>query len=273
MILPLIFFLILGTAIGSFLNVVAYRSIHGGPIFSGRSVCPHCKHTLSAADLIPVISYIALQGKCRYCKKKISAQYPIVEAAAGLAFAFTYFYWWSRLESIKYQVSSVMYLDIISLIFLLFVVSVLIVLTVTDIVDGLLPNSIILSSTAVVVVYKLFLVFIGEHTFSSLSVDLISAFFTALAFFAIVYVSKEKALGGGDIKLIFLLGLIVGWPTLLLALFLAFLTGGILAAMLILLGRKRFGQTLPLGPFLNLGAFISIFWGQQLLDIYLRAIL
>ena len=84
MILPLIFFLILGTAIGSFLNVVAYRSIHGGPIFSGRSVCPHCKHTLSAADLIPVISYIALQGKCRYCKKKISAQYPIVEAAAGL---------------------------------------------------------------------------------------------------------------------------------------------------------------------------------------------
>ena len=189
-----------------------------------------------------------------------------MELVTGIVFTFIFFYWLQTSTPISL-------IGLINLIYLLFVVSVLIALTTTDIKDGLLPNSIVVSSVVLVGLYKLFLLLIGGYTLSTLSVDLISAFFTALAFFAIVYVSKEKALGGGDVKLVFLLGLIVGWPTLLLALFLAFLTGGLLAAMLMLLGRKRWGQSLPLGPFLNLGAFISIFWGQQLLDIYLRAIL
>ena len=265
LILPLLFF-ILGTSIGSFLNVIAYRSVRGGSVFSGRSYCPHCKHKLKPADLVPIVSYPFLKGKCRYCGKKISLQYPAVELVTGIVFTFIFFYWLQTSTPISL-------IGLINLIYLLFVVSVLIALTTTDIKDGLLPNSIIVSSVVLVGLYKLFLLLIGGYTLSTLSVDLISAFFTALAFFAIVYVSKEKALGGGDVKLVFLLGLIVGWPTLLLALFLAFLTGGLLAAMLMLLGRKRWGQSLPLGPFLNLGAFISIFWGQQLLDIYLRAIL
>lgn len=265
-------FFALGTVVGSFLNTVAYRSVYGGSVFSGRSFCPRCKHDLSTRDLIPLVSYFTLRGRCRYCSKKISVQYPIVEAATGIVFAFVFLYWFQSIESFTYHASRITFLDYFGLVYLLFLVSILIVLAVTDIVDGLLPNSVVLPSIVIVASYKLFLLFAGNHTLSSLSLDFLSAFLAAAAFFAIVYLSKEKALGGGDVKLIFLLSLIVGWPILLLNLFLAFLTGGIVAVMLILLGKKRFGQSLPLGPFLNLGTFISIFYGQQLLDIYLRAL-
>ena len=186
MILPLIFFLILGTAVGSFLNVVAYRSIHSGSVFSGRSYCPHCKHKLKAADLVPIVSYLFLKGKCRYCSKEISLQYPAVELVTGLAFSFIFFHWWQGLIGVMYHVSGVTFLDYLALIYLLFVVSALIVLTTTDIVDGLLPNTIIVPSVAFAGLYKLFLLLIGVSNLPTLSADLISALLASLVFFAIV---------------------------------------------------------------------------------------
>lgn len=80
-------------------------------------------------------------------------------------------------------------------------------------------------------------------------------------------------MGGGDAKLVFLIGLAVGWPAILVAIFTAFLTGAFVAVMLIIIGRKRFGQTVPFGPFLGLGATIAVFWGQEIVDFYLRVII
>ena len=267
--LLLALFFILGTAIGSFLNVVAYRSVHGGSIFSGHSVCPKCKHKLAPLDLIPIVSFVILKGRCRYCGKKISVQYPLVEAATGLLFVLTFNVWinTSQILDTRYQI-----LDTFNLLYLLFVVSVLIVLFTTDIVDGLLPNSIVLPAIVVVLVYKLFLLFSDSVSVSSLSADLVASFLVASGFFAIVYFSGERALGGGDVKFVFFIALAVGWPAIVVALFSGFLTGGLASVMLILARLKRFGQTVPLGPFLALGAAIALFWGQQVIDLYLKGL-
>lgn len=265
-VLTVIIFFLFGTVVGSFLNVMAYRSVHGGSLFSDRSRCPHCKQVLSAADLVPIVSFLVLGAVCRYCKQKISWQYPIVELVSGLLFSFTFIFWWGEVGS------TVGATQILYLVFLLFFVSVLLVLTVTDIVDGLLPNTIVLPSIGAVALYKLTATFVGTSSLGALSADLLVAFSIAFFFFLIVFFSKEKAMGGGDIKLVFLIGLILGWPAITVGLFIGFLTGGFVAAMLLLIGKKRLGQTLPLGPFLNLGALISLFFGQQLLDMYLRAI-
>lgn len=256
---------VFGLAIGSFLNVVAYRSIHGGSILLDTSHCPHCKHKLGVSDLIPIVSYLFLKGSCRYCNKKISAQYPIVEVASGVLFALTAYYW-------ILGVSSISFLEVFQLVYLLFMVSVLLVLLVTDVKNGLLPNSIVLSSIGVIIAYKLFLLIFGSISLPALSVDMGAALLASAGFFAIVYFSGERAMGGGDVKLVFLIGLAVGWPAILVAIFLGFLTGAALAVMLILRGKKRFGQTIPFGPFLALGAFVSLFWGQELINIYLKVL-
>ena len=255
-----ILFFILGTAVGSFLNVVAYRSVHGGSIFLGSSHCPACKHKLAAKDLVPIASFVALDGKCRYCGKSISLQYPLVELVTGFLFAFTYLYWLGTVYNLMH------------LVYLLFVVSVLIVLFVTDVRDGLLPNSVILPAIFVVVIYKLILVSAGYIQLSTLIADLLTALVVSGIFFAIVALSGEKAMGGGDVKLAFLIGLVVGWPATSVALFTSFLTGAIVAVMLILIGKKRFGESVPFGPFLSLGAFVALFWGREIIDLYLRAL-
>ena len=258
--LSLLFFFIIGTAVGSFLNVVAHRSVHGGSVFFDNSRCPHCRHNLAAKDLIPLVSFLTLRGKCAYCRKKISPQYPFVEIATGVLFALTFLYWSNTV------------LGLMELIYLLFFVSVLIVLFTTDVVDGLLPNSVVLPAIAAVTIYKMILVAAGTMSFSVFTTDLLIAFVVAGVFFAIVAVSAERAMGGGDVKLAFLIGLAVGWPAVLVAVFTSFLTGAIVAVMLILIGKKRFGQSVPFGPFLSFGALIAVFWGREIIDLYLRAI-
>src|SRR4030042_2430271 len=264
----IVFLFILGLTVCSFLNVVAYRSVHGGSIVSGSSKCPHCKHTLRALDLIPIASFLLLRGQCRYCHKKISVRYPLVEAASGLLFLYVGYHWYVVAGSFILSFDSIFYL-----IFLLFIVSVLLALFITDLVDGLLPNVITLPAIGVAALYKIYLVVFGSITIVGLGVDLLVAFLMAAIFFGLVYFSGERALGGGDVKLAFLIGLFVGWPSILVGLFIGFLTGGLASVMLLLIGKKRFGDTVPLGPFLTIGATVALFWGTQILDFYLKSIL
>src|SRR3972149_2183646 len=137
-----ILFFIIGTAVGSFLNVLAYRTVHGGCIFFGSSICPKCKHKLGPADLAPIVSFLLLNGRCRYCSKKISLQYPLVELISGVLFAVTFYVWVSNFQNIQDIRYSI--LDTANLVYLLFVVSTLTVLFTTDLRSGLLPNSIVL---------------------------------------------------------------------------------------------------------------------------------
>ncbi len=260
---------IFGLAIGSFLNVVAHRSVHGGSIFVGNSKCPHCDHKLTALDLIPLLSFFILKGKCRYCSKNISIQYPIVELSMGVLFAFSFLYW-SNISGNVF--SSLSISEYLSLLFLLFSVSVLVVLFVTDLRDGLLPNTIVLPSIAAIAGFKVLFFILGTPSLSALTYDVLAAFIAAFVFFAIVFLSNERAMGGGDVKLVFLIGLIAGWPAILVGLFAGFLTGAFVAVTLILIGKRKFGQTIPFGPFLTIGGFIALFWGREILDLYLKTL-
>src|SRR4030042_3292513 len=162
----IILFFILGAAVGSFLNVVAYRTVHGGSIFFDHSACPHCKKKLKPLDLVPILSYFLLKGRCRYCGEKISPQYPLVEPATGTFFALSFLHWYS-INSINF-INSINLIHFTHLIYLLFVAGVLIVLFTTDIIDGLLPNSVVLSSVAFVLILKSSFLVNGDITLSSL---------------------------------------------------------------------------------------------------------
>ena len=271
---PFLFIIfIIGASVGSFLNLVAYRSIHGGKIITTRSACTSCKHTLSYSDLVPIFSFLLLKGKCRYCGKPISWQYPLVEAATGLVFIVSALTT-HRTSGSLLEPSFAVLPNIWGLFFTLFVASVFIVLFVTDLKDGLIPDRIIFLSIIAAFFYKLSLVAISlfqqnpVNTFYDFGASLLLAFLFAGFFYAAIWGTSGKAMGGGDVKYAFFIGLALGWPAAVVGFFLAFLTGAGAAVMLILTGYKRFGQTVPFGPFLSIGGLISLFWGQQLFNWY-----
>ena len=215
---PLFIFLF-GLAVGSFLNVIICRLETKESIITGRSHCPKCGAVLKWLDLIPLISFLLQKGKCRYCKGKISLQYPIVELTTGLLFLLI-FNW----------------LNIVIACFL-------IIIFVYDLKHYIIPDKIIFPAILLALIF---------NWSNILSAVLASGFFLSL-----VLISKGKWMGLGDVKLAALMGLILGWPNICLALFLSFLSGAIIGLVLIALGKKTIKSQIPFGPFLS-GATILI---------------
>ena len=262
-------FFIFGLAIGSFLNSVIYRLDTRESIIKTRSHCPYCKKTLSWFELIPLMSFILQKGKCLKCKKKISWQYPLVELATGILFALVINFQFSifnKFSIFNFQFS-------ISLLFWLFVVSCLIVIFVCDLKHYIIPDQVIYPAILVAGIwYLVFGIFIRDTKY-----EILTTFLAALAagafFLAIVLVSKGKWMGVGDIKLALFMGLVLGWPKILVALFLAFLIGAFVSIILIILKKKTLKSEVPFGPFLAGGTIIAIFWGNVLINWYLGLII
>ena len=217
----------------------------------GRSFCPNCKHILAWSDLIPVLSFFLLGRKCRYCQKPISWQYPLVEIATGLLFSLIFFSGASQSEEIAFRM-------IIS--------CFLIVIFVYDLKHYLIPDKVVYPA---VILSGLWLVIFGENILSYFY----SAALAAGFFLFFVLISKGKWMGIGDIKLGFLMGLFLGWPGILTALFLAFLFGALIGLSLVFSGRKKISSEVPFGPFLVFGTFISLFWGEDIINWYLNLFL
>lgn len=266
-----------GLIIGSFLNVVILR-LEKSEKLGGRSYCPHCKHPLIWLDLIPVFSFLFLQGKCRYCSKKISWRYPLVEIATGLIFLLVFNFsglnWFDPPD------------DFLKLIFWFYIASVLIVIFVYDLKHYLIPDKILFPAIIVTFLcrileffyvevldeYKPFSQMLYYFKESGILPSLAHYVFAALIasgfFLCIFLISKGKWMGFGDVKLAVLLGLILGFPNILAGLFLAFFSGAIIGVALMLLDRKGLKSELPFAPFLILGTFVAMFWGQHLIDWY-----
>ncbi len=258
-----IFVLILGLVVGSFLNVVIYRLKNGGRIIADRSKCPYCKKELQVLDLIPVLSFLFFKGRCRYCKKKISWQYPLVELTTALSFILIFL-------NINFLGSSfpafALWGDIILFLFFVFYLSSLIVIFVYDLRYYLIPDVVLLPAILLVLAILVFAVpssyfFILDNFFGAL---VFSGFFLAQ-----YLISKGKWVGGGDVKLGILLGLILGWKLALVSLFIAYVTGAIVASALILLKKKTRKDVLAFGPFLIASFIIVLFYGQVILSWYL----
>ena len=238
---------IIGLFFGSFLNVLVDRIPRGETFIKGHSHCEFCNKMLKWYDLVPVLSFILLQGKCRYCKHSLSLFYPVIEISTGLLFALTYLLIPSQ--------------SIVSVIYFLFIISGFIVIFFTDLKSGIIPDKVLVPAILLTFFYLLII------NPSSLIINILCGLGAFLFFVTIAVVfkvlTKKDSLGGGDVKLVFLLGLFLGFPGIVISLYIAFLTGALIGIILILWRKKSFQKaTLPFGPFLILGTIISLFWGN-----------
>ena len=256
-ILVYFFIFFLGLSVGSFLNCLIYRLEARESFLKGRSFCPHCRRVLSWWDLIPVFSFLILKGKCRYCYQKISWQYPLVELTTGLLFLLIFNF---QLSPALSQFITTLYLFIIS--------SFLIVIFVYDLKHSIIPDKVIYPAIATALIFNFQLPIFNQ--FSIFKFSILSALGAAAFFLTIVLISRGKWMGGGDVKLAFLMGLFLGWPNILVALFLAFLIGAIIGIGLIISGKKTLKSEVPFGPFLVTGTFIALFWAEKLINWYLN---
>jgi leader peptidase (prepilin peptidase)/N-methyltransferase len=243
------FVFIFGLVVGSFANSIIYRLPNIQGIIKARSICPHCKKTLSWYDLIPLVSFMALKGKCRFCQKKISLQYPLVELATGLLFVLFY---------TKFGLTW-------HLLFLFPLTTILIILFVYDLKTQTIPDVIAYLAIGLALVYLLAYSSIHPFIYSSIAAAAIAGGFFAL----LVLVSKEKWMGQGDIKLGALMGLLLGYPNVFVGLFLAFVLGALVSLVLIALKKKTLKSQIPFGPFLITAIFVTIFYGEAILNWYL----
>jgi len=240
-----------GVAAGSFLNCLIYRtSVSEKP--EGRSYCPKCKQGLSGKDLVPVFSYVFLLGECRYCREKISLQYPLVELVTGFLFLFAFMYAGFSLE----------------LIYLFLVFFFLVFIFVYDLKHYIIPDFANFSLIGIAFLYLVYSAFM-QNDLSVLLYGALSATGVFLFFFALFYLTKGRGMGFGDVKYVIFMGLFLGYPNILVGLFISFLLGAIIGLLLVFLGKKGMKSQVPFGPFLIIGSLVAYFYGEKLIELYL----
>lgn len=240
-----ILILIYGILIGSFLNVCIYRIPKKENIAIVRSHCMTCNHQLKWYDNIPLLSWLMLRGKCRYCKAPISPQYPIIEASNGLL--------WLLVTIVKgISVDSLLYA-------LLF--SALLTLSVIDFRTYEIPAGIN------IFILALGLIMTALHYTEWLD-HLIGFFAVSIPLYIIIIVTDGRGIGGGDMKLMAAAGALIGWKLIILA----FALGCIIGAPVHLLRMKiaKADRVLAMGPYLSIGIAIAVLWGDRLIEWYLR---
>lgn len=279
---------IAGLFIGSFLNVVSDRIVNGKSLLFGRSQCEECDTLLGSKDLVPLFSFLALRGKCRYCKAKLSYFYPLSEILTGLMFVGVAYL-------INFFENSTIQYAWITLTYLIIIASIYIVLFLTDIKYTLIPNKIIYPAIVFVLLFlignAIYVVFSSYSSFQSsdlgpyliesgfwrlqmtrvfmgIGYTLISTLIIGLFFWFLTRIKNGEAMGGGDLKLAIFIGLFNGYPRNVLAIFLGFLFGAIASLLLMVLRRKGMKDTIPFGPFLILGSIIAFVFGTRLIELY-----
>ena len=248
---------IFGAIIGSFLNVVILRlKIQEDGRFkldlSGRSKCPSCQKKLTWIELIPILSFIFLSGRCLKCQKPISYQYPLVELASGLLTAFSvYFLGWQNIYT--YLLILILYLFIIIFVY--------------DLKYFIIPDVILIPLFFLILIFDIIKIAQHQTNLANLGLGLLIG---GGLFLALVYFSHQKWMGWGDVKLGFLLGLLMSYPYIIVSHFLAFVIGALVSLVLIAFKGLKLKSEIAFGPFLILAATITIFFGQVIINWYLK---
>lgn len=238
---------IYGAVIGSFLNVCIYRIPIKESIVTSRSHCMKCNNKIKWYDLVPLVSYIVLRGKCRYCLEKISIQYPLIELLNGCGYVLIIYYKGINLQSILFCLTF----------------SVLIVISIIDIKTFEIPLELNLTLFVIGVVMAL-------YNYKDIANHIIG-FFVVSAFLYVLFVlTKGRGMGGGDIKLMAAAGLILGWKPIILALVLACIIGSLIHLSLMFFLKKE--RVLAFGPYLATGIVIAIIYGEDLIKMYINYI-
>ncbi|MDD4689956.1 MAG: prepilin peptidase [Eubacteriales bacterium] len=239
---------LLGITIGSFLNVVIYRVPNGISVAAGRSFCPSCKETLRSYDLIPIVSYLALGGKCRVCKTKISPRYPIIELLSGILAIGSVWLYGFHIDAL-----------------VLFVIStILLCISLVDYDTMTIPDALLFSLLPVAIVLPFLDPSVGIVS------RIIGFFAISLPMYGALYLI-EDCFGGADIKLFAILGFILGWKNILLTFFIAIILAAICSVVASKIKKEDYkGKHIPFGPYICLGAFIAMIFGHNIIEWYSR---
>lgn len=238
---------VIGTIFGSFTNVIIDRLPRGESFLKGRSHCESCKKEIKPYDLFPIISYLILFGKCRNCKKPISKRTIFMEVFCGLIFIVLY---------------SVSFPNILLFAVLAVVSLTILAISVIDIDYGIIPDVLLGVLGVITLPYLIFAIpdVLVNH--------LITAVCSFIFFLIIFLATKGRGIGFGDVKYVFFIGLFLGGALTIVAFYAAFLTGALISIILVVLRKKKMkGSTIPFGPFLSLGMFLSIVYGNQVVQI------
>lgn len=267
---------VFGILFGSFASVLIWRIRTGeGGIATGRSHCPKCQHTLGALDLFPILSYLALGGKCRFCREKISPVYPLLELTMGLLFLFSGYVFIDQTLLFSGSAEEAMKLGsflVVAFVTVVFVFYDILFMEIPD--EVLIPASILLfvllfiASVGVnIPFFDHFLPFENEL----LNIPLINACLGAFGIFAFFYIqillSKGKWIGGGDLRIALFMGLVAGAKIAALALLLAYFVGSVIGIIILFFTRNR-NTEVPFGPYLAVGLYISLFWYTPIVEWY-----
>jgi len=247
-----LFSIIFGAMVGSFLNVCIFRLPKEESIIWPGSHCPYCKNPIEFYDNIPLVSYILLKGKCRHCKKPISFQYPSIEGITALSSLFLI---------IKFGPS-------LSYLFYFAFVAALIVITVIDLYHQIIPDVISLPGIGMGLLASLI---IPQITFFNSLIGVLlggGSLFIVGTFYQWLF--KREGMGGGDVKLLAMIGAFLGWKAVILTILLSSLIGSIIGILIMVIKGKDFKYAIPFGPFLSLGAVIALFYQNEIISWYLQ---
>src|SRR3989344_1792609 len=246
---------VFGLAAGSFLTAYTWRWPRGISIAKGRSICDNCKKKIAWYDNIPLFSYIALGGRCRNCGKKISLRYPLIELSTGVLFVLTITLLggFGRLGELGFLLTA----------YYLLLAAVLIAIFIIDLENQLIPDGLV------------FLIFTLNVSLLVLSSDknfyqiMFTGFLSAFFFLFLNLVTRGRGMGLGDAKLVLALSPILGYPQTIVWIFLSFIIGAVVGVLLIAVGKASFGKHIAFGPFLVIAFFITLFWGDLLVNSFL----
>jgi leader peptidase (prepilin peptidase)/N-methyltransferase len=243
--------IILGAMVGSFLNVCIFRLPKEESIVWPGSHCPHCNHPIKFYDNIPLVSYFLLGRKCRYCEGSISFQYPLIEGITALSSFFLFVRFGPSLSYLIYFAF----------------VAALIVITVIDLYHQIVPDAISLPGIGI----GLLTSFVNPHiTFLHSLIGVIlgggSLFLVATLY---QWLFRREGMGGGDVKLLAMIGAFLGWKAVILTILSSSFIGSVMGIILMILKGKNLKYAIPFGPFLSLGAVIALFYGESLIRWYL----
>lgn len=245
-----VYLFVIGAIFGSFYNVVGLRIPAGQSIVTPRSNCPTCKRTLTWIELIPVVSYVVQRGHCKKCATYISIKYPVFELTTAILFTLSpVIVGWSMELAV-------------ALVF----ISLLIIITISDLETMLIPDKVLLFFLVPLILLRMLEPL--PYWWDSLA----GAAFGFLLFLLLAIVSKG-GMGGGDIKLMAVIGLVLGFSGTLLTIFLSSFLGAVFGIIGLLSGKLKRKHPIPFGPFIALGAIISYFYYDPILDWYINVIL
>lgn len=281
---------VLGLAFGSFLNAFEYRLHKGIDFVKVRSFCPKCKHTLAPKDLIPLLSFLLLERRCRYCSAKISWQYPVVELLSGFLFVLAGVYVQKVIainvildgSMVGWLVAKwlIIYLGLTVLVGL--ILDLFLFFAIYDLKHSIIPNKVVVPAVVVALVLNVSLVlFQGFDVFHSLITlfyeyhfgwYILAGILAGVFIASVILITRGSGMGGGDLKLVVLMGLLLGPLKFLVAFYFALITGSVIGVIWAVHKRQFKGLKVPFGMFLSFGSIVAFLYGGYILSWYYSAL-